>query len=115
MSILPGIDVPGATVLSTTGVTSDSLSFVAAATGLTLLGYRVSLPNSGTAARGQIFHGAAVGVIATTTITTFELVTGVNNVQEEFFPAPGIDVSNGISIDWVAGTFDVAVYHKTVT
>ena len=116
MSILPSILSPGATVLSTDGVTADRLSFIAATTGLVLLGYKVSLQSGQTNGRGQLFHDTNASNIATTCITTFELVTGVNNVQEFFYSAPGLNIENGLSIDFIAGgTFDVTVYHKTVT
>ena len=117
MSILTGPLFPGADVLSTVGVTADRLSFVAAATGLTLIGYKVSLQSGGDNARGQIFTNASADNIDTSVITTFELQTGVNGVQEMPFPAPGIDVAaGGVSIDFIAGdAFDVTVFTKTNT
>lgn len=92
------------------GVTADVEPAVAAATGLRLVGF-MARETDGTpdVATGRIMNGATVA--GGSEILGFELAA---NESQFFWFWPGIAAENGLSIDHIAGTFDIVLYHATV-
>lgn len=85
---------------------------VAAAAGLRLMGFACREIDAVPAvATFRIIHGATVG--GGTVVVPVELAA--NESKSQWFGPDGIDVPNGISIDWIVGTVDVEIFHKTVT
>ena len=94
------------------GITADVDAAVAAATGLRLMGYACR-ESDGTPAVAtfRIIHGATAS--GGTVVVPVELAA--NESKSQWFGPDGIDVASGISIDWIVGTVDVELFHKTVT
>ena len=99
-----------ASVDENNGITADVDAAVAAATGLRLMGYACR-ESAGVAAAFTIVHGATGA--GGSSVVPVELAA--NGSDHEWFGPDGIDVASGISIDWIAGTVDVELFHKTVT
>ena len=93
------------------GITADVDAAVAAATGLRLMGYACR-ESDGTPAGAtfRIIHGATAS--GGTVVVPVELAA--NESKSQWFGPDGIDVASGISIDWIVGTVDVELFHKTV-
>ena len=114
MPIIPGVYAPGCSVAATASVTADRNAFLTAAAGRQLKGWALSLPVSGGNAHGRLVKGA-VATSTTGTICTFELLTNDEFVM--WLSEGGIDASDGVSIDWVAGPagFDCTLFYIDVT
>lgn len=93
---------------------ADVDAAVAAATGLRLMGFacRESHATVPVVATFKIVHGATVG--GGTVMIPVELAASESKGPFWFGP-DGLDAVNGLSIDWVVGTVDVELFHKTVT
>lgn len=91
------------------GVTADVDAAVAAQAGLCLVGYSCREKVSGVAAF-NIIHGA--------TGTTGDQVVNVrlsgDMVDSAFLGETGIDCSNGISIELLAGNADITIHYKVI-
>ena len=112
MAILGGGPfAPGADVPATDGVTADRTSFVPAATGRRLLGYSIrgTSGNAGSQA-GALILGDTVATISR--CAQFEFAT---NEQSSMWMWPGVDCSNGITIDHIGGSFEVIIYTLDIT
>lgn len=85
---------------------------VAAAAGLRLCGYSCR-ESAGTpaAAEFNLVNGATVAGGQ----NTVSVALAASGTETQWFSDSGIDSANGISIDIVAGTIDILIYHKTVT
>ena len=91
-------------------VTANSDAVVAAATGLRLMGFSCRESNGGAVATFTIQHSAtgAAGNI----VVAVELLA--NSSLTQWFGPQGIDVAtNGLSINHIAGEFDVTLYYLT--
>ncbi len=91
-------------------VGADIDAAVAAATGLILMGY-TARESDGTpaTASARIVNGAtgaAAGKIA-------EIGLVANDSKAVWFGPHGIPCPLGLSIDWIDGTLDVILYHRT--
>lgn len=92
------------------GTSADVDAAVAAAVGLRLVGFNArESAGSAAVATFSIVHGATVSGGAN--VATVELAAN-GSVTEWFWP--GIAMASGISIDRVAGTFDLHLYYVTV-
>lgn len=89
---------------------ADAEAAVAAAPGLRLVGWNIA-ESAGTPAVAtfRIMHGATVA--GGTVIAVIELAA---DKSENFWCWPGIACPNGLTIDRVAGTADVQLFHVTV-
>ncbi len=84
---------------------------VAAATNLRLMGYSCRESDGSPAvATFRIFHGATVA--GGTAVVVIELAA--NASETVWFGPDGIDMASGISVDHIAGTFDVNLFHSTI-
>jgi zona occludens toxin (predicted ATPase) len=94
------------------GVIADVDAAVAAATGLRLVGYSCR-ESAATAAAATfvIVNGATAA--GGTGIAVVELAA--NASETVYFGDAGIDASNGLSIDHIAGTVDVNLFYKVIT
>ena len=90
------------------GVTGDVEPALAAADGLVLMGYSVR-ESDGTpaAAAGNITLGATAGAD-----DAIVLEMDANAMADAWYGPDGIDARDGISIDHVAGTFDLTLLYK---
>ena len=92
-------------------VTADVGMAVAPAPGLRLIGFSCrESAASPAAATFIIIHGS---VAAGTALVPVELTLDESRV--DWYGPDGLDVANGISIDWVAGTFDLHLFYKTLS
>tara|TARA_Y100000310_G_C20407441_1_gene680319 strand:+ start:291 stop:629 length:339 start_codon:yes stop_codon:yes gene_type:complete len=110
MAVITGTIHDAATVDVNAGITADVEPAVAAASGLRYLGLSIR-ESDGTPAVAtvKIYNGATVA--GGTEIDIVELAA---NGSDEHWFWPGIDAADGISIEVIAGTVDVNVYHNTV-
>ncbi len=110
MPLIDGVYAPAAAVDVNEGISADVEAAVAAATGLRLVGVSVR-ESAGTAAAAtvRIMEGATVA--AGTGIMTIELAA---NEERTIWLWPGIECEGGLTIDVIAGTVDVYLYHITV-
>lgn len=92
-------------------VVADVDAAVAAAAGLRLIGFACK-ESAVTAAVAtfNIVHGATAA--GGTLVVPVEL--SANESTREWFGPDGIDVPNGLSIDWVAGQVDIVLFYKVV-
>ena len=92
-------------------VTGDQNATVAASEGLSLVGF-AARETAGTAAVAtfRIMNGATVA--GGTEINPVEL--NGNESTSDWFGPEGIDASNGLTIDHIAGTFDCMLFYKAV-
>jgi hypothetical protein len=112
MALIGGVYQPGADAHSVTGVVADNLSFIAAASGRRIVGFS-SKGTDGTSSGG--FAGAlCLGEFAYTTMRAVQWAYTTNETAEGWF-WPGIDCSNGVSIDWVGGSQEIVVHTIDVT
>ena len=124
MPIIDGIYAPGAAVLSTQAVVADTESgpantdaanqrFLSAKAGRRVVGFSWK---GTTIARqaARLVRGANFNA-ATNWFGAFESETQRLDAGEQFFGPSGIDCSGGISIDWVAGNFDLSIYYIDVS
>ena len=128
MPLMQGLFEPSAAVITTAGITADTTGGLDASStataptrvlraraGRRLLGYTwrstsVAIPirNAARLVRGDVVNAATQGFGA------FESSTGANETQ--WFGPAGIDVSDGISVDWVAGSIaDLSLYYIDVS
>ena len=100
-----------ASVDASEGITTDQEATVPAAAGLRLVGWtaRESAATAAAATFG-IMNGATV--LGGTNIFRVELTA--DQSAGEWYGPEGIDVSGGLTIDVIAGTVDVYLYHKTI-
>jgi hypothetical protein len=93
-------------------VAADVEPAVAAAAGLRLVGW-AARESDGTAAVAtfRLMNGATVS--GGTLLVPVELAA--NESEGAWYGPEGIDSANGISIDHIAGTVDIVIYHKTLT
>lgn len=93
-------------------VAADVDAAVAAATGLRLMGFACRESAAAAApATFRIMHGATVA--GGTVLIPVEL--SANESVREWFGPDGIASASGISVDWIAGTFDVELFYKVVS
>jgi hypothetical protein len=102
----------GASVDVNEGISADVEPAVAATAGLRLVGWSMR-ESAGTAAVAtfRIMHGADVS--GGSGIVTVELAA--DGSAGDWYGPEGILCTNGITIDRIAGTADVYIYHKTLT
>ena len=100
-----------ASVVVSEGINTDQENTVPGATGLRLVGWsaRESAGTPAVATFG-IMNGATVAGGAN--ILRVELAA--NESSGEWYGPEGIDAANGLTIDHIAGTFDLYLYHKTM-
>ena len=83
---------------------------VAAAPGLRYLGFSCKESDATPAvATFVVLHG---DIATGTVLDTVELAA--NESAREWYGPEGFDAKNGISIDWIVGTVDVHIRHKTL-
>ena len=102
----------GSSVSVNAAIGADVNAAVAAAAGLRLMGFSAK-ESAGTpaAATFRIFHGATVAG-GTAVINQNFAASGSNTA---WFGPDGINVPNGLSIDWITGQVDVELFYKAVT
>lgn len=101
----------GASVDVNSAIVADVDAAVPAAAGLRLVGFACRESAAAAAAATFIIVHGATGA-AGTPIVPVELAA--NGSYSAWFGPEGIATANGISIDWIAGTVDVHLFHKTV-
>ena len=106
----PPAAVTNTAVNSGNSITSDQNAAIAAGTGLRLYGFSVMEDAAGTASL-RIMHGATVG--AGTQVELISLVA--NESTADYWGPEGIAVPNGVSIDWISGSFKMSLKSKVVT
>jgi hypothetical protein len=99
-------------VNSGASITSDQNAAVAAAAGLRLYGYSV-MEDAATPASAslRIMHGATVG--GGTQVEVISLTAGESTA--DYWGPEGVAVPNGVSIDWVSGSFKMSLKTKVVS
>ena len=114
MALMPGINFPGASILTTLSVTADRNAWLAASNGRVLLS--AHFRSTGTAS-GALFKMATVDAanVTTASFAYFALATGNNGSIDLYFGPGGVDCTQGLSIDHQAGTFDAWVQYIDVT
>lgn len=107
----PHLYIEAVTVDVNEGISADVEPAVSAVSGLRLIGWAMR-ESDGTPAVATIrlMNGATVS--AGTGIITVELAA--NESKNAWYGPEGIDSENGITIDRIAGTVDVYIYHKTL-
>ena len=101
-----------ASVDTNEGISADVEPAVAAAAGLRVVGW-VARETAGSAAVAtfRIMNGAdvacGVGIVG--------IELSANQSAGDWYGPEGLDVANGLTIDIIAGTVDVYLYHKTIT
>ena len=92
-------------------VAADVEPAVAAAGGLRLIGWSIrESAGSEAVATMRLMNGATVS--GGTAIAQIELAA---SNSKDHWMWPGVDCRNGISVDVIAGTFDVCVYYAYMT
>lgn len=92
-------------------ITADVDAAVAAATGLRLMGWAARESAAVPAiASFQIVNGAT-GAAGTTLVPVALPASGGDG---DWYGPQGLDAAGGISIDFDAGRFDIALYHQTI-
>jgi hypothetical protein len=110
-AVIPPSAVINTPVNGGNSVTADQDAVVAAATGLRLYGYSVmedaAAPNE---ASFRIMHGAtAAGGIQVEPVSLT-----ANESTSDYWGPEGIDTPNGISVDWISGSFKMSLKTKVV-
>lgn len=83
---------------------------VAAAGGLRLVGWSIrESAGSEAVATARIMNGATVG--GGTAVAQIELAA---SNSKDHWMWPGVDCRNGISIDRIAGTYDICIYYAVM-
>jgi len=85
---------------------------VVAAAGLRLVGWSAR-ESDGTPAVATFRIMNGITVVEGTLLVPVEL--SANESAREWYGPEGIDASGGITIDHIAGTIDIVIYHKTLT
>lgn len=99
----------GVSVYEAAGVTADDDLAVAANKGLFLLGYSIKeSAGSPAVATGNIVHG--VDVATGQKVVYVELAANASDTK--WFGDTGIYCPAGLTIDHVAGTFDIILYYR---
>ena len=93
-------------------VAADVDALVAAAVGLRLIGWSCKESDGSPAAASFNIKNSATGA-AGSLLVPVELTA--NESAGDWYGPDGIDAQDGLSIDHVAGTFHVVLYHKTVS
>ena len=107
MALISGVYQPGADAHAVGAVTSDNLSFISAASGRRLVGFSAK-GTAGTSSGG--FAGAlCLGEFALTTARAVQWSFTTNETAEGWF-WPGIDCSNGVSIDHIGGCQEIIIH-----
>lgn len=89
-------------------VTADVDAAVAAAAGLRLMGFNVRESKSSAAVcTGRVIHGATGATAAP--LHTFELAADTEKTY--WFGPQGIACASGLSVDHIAGEFDIILYY----
>ena len=95
-----------------TAVAADVDAAVAAVAGLRLIGWAAKESDGTPAVATFDIKNAATGA-AGAVLVPVEL--SANESTREWYGPEGIPADDGLSIDHIAGTFDIYLYHKTVT
>lgn len=113
MPLIDGIFNPGSAHVVETAITTDSDAFIAAGAGRRLVAAQVRLTSGQTNANGNFIKGATVA--AAGICASFTLLTAIKEVQvwDNFGPS-GMDISGGLTIDHVSGTFEAIAHWITV-
>lgn len=105
-----GINV-AASVDVNAAVAADVDAAVAAVANLRLVGFACKESAvTPAAASFNIVHGAT-GAGGTVVVP---VKLAASESKSQWFGDSGISVANGLSIDWIAGTSDIVLFHKTV-
>lgn len=92
-------------------LTADADAAVAATTGLRLMGYTATESAATPAVATANIKHAATGSDGTVMVP---ISLRASEMKSEWFGPQGLDcATNGLSIDWVAGTLDVILYYLT--
>ncbi|MBL4707108.1 MAG: hypothetical protein JKY48_01530 [Flavobacteriales bacterium] len=95
---------------SNTSVTSNINNAVSSAGGLSLVGFSCAESAASPAAASFVIkHG---GVSGGTNIIYVELAA--SSTDTKYFGDSGIACANGISIDWIAGEYDISLFYKVL-
>ena len=93
-------------------IVADVDAAVAAATGLRLMGYSAKESAAAPAAATGVID---IGATAAGGTPVVNLNFAASGSSSAWFGPDGIDAAAGISIDWITGRFDCAIYYKIVT
>jgi hypothetical protein len=92
-------------------ITSDQLAAVAAAANLRFLGYSV-MEDVGASASFRIMHGATVGGGVQAEVVS---LTAGESTADSWPSDDAIAIPNGLSIDWISGSFKLSLKTKVVS
>lgn len=111
---LPAMTPPSAvtatSVNSGNSITSDQNAVVAAGAGLRYYGFS-AMEDAGSTASFRIKHGTTGA--GGTVVDVVTLMPGEST--SDWYGPEGIDVAaNGLSVDWLTGSFKLVLKHKTV-
>ena len=99
---------PGSSVMVYASISADQNLIVAAADRLTLMGF--SCRESAATASVATFRLMNGSIATGTVIVPIEL--GPNESRSDWYPPSGVDAQNGLSIDLISGTIDIAVFYS---
>lgn len=111
MTLVESLFSPAADVDVNAAVVADVDAAVAAAAGRRLVGFACrESAAAAAAATFRIMHGATVA--GGTEMAPVELAANESKIAWFW---PGLKADNGLSVDWIAGTFDIDLFYITVT
>lgn len=111
LTVVPPAAVTATAVNAGASVTGDQAAAVTAATGLRLFGYSVMEDAAAPAGAAlRIMHGATVG--GGVQVEVISLTAGESTA--DYWGPDGVDCPNGISIDWISGSFKLSLKTKVV-